>query len=76
MKSLTSKERENIASYRECKPKQLGNLHERMKLVVELMRESGLIPDGHQLSVAIYDLETEVSCYTPATPPLGQRAIC
>jgi hypothetical protein len=53
--------------------RQLGNLHERMRYVMELLREhTESVP--HELANAIYDLETEVSYHTPAKPAYGRRS--
>jgi hypothetical protein len=60
--------------YRKAQPKQFGDLHERMKLVIALMQAAkASVPD--ELWHAIYDLETEVSFYEPAKPPYGRRVI-
>lgn len=58
--------------YEETKPKQFGNLHERMRFAMELMlRHNDVIPAA--LWHAMYDLETEVKMHEPAMPPFGRR---
>lgn len=54
--------------YKDAKPRQLGNLHERMKFVLEAMQKGerdkpGSIP--RDLWDGMYDLETEVGKHTP-----------
>lgn len=63
------------AAYEATPPKRLGNLHERMKLVVALMcdeRQRALVSEP--LWLAVWDLQTEVRYHRPATPPYGRRA--
>lgn len=60
--------------YRRCSPVERGNLHERMKYVIDLLEMNrGQVPIGSDLWNAIYDLETEVSYHSPKIPPCGQR---
>jgi len=73
---LTNRDNARAAQYRECKPKQFGTLHERMKYVMELLRVSDKkTPVMNDLREAIFDLETEVSFYEPKKPPYGKRII-
>lgn len=72
MRQATRKEIANRDAYRKCTPKQFGNVHERMKLVVELLNKCDRLAFSHELWTAIYDLETEVSFYEPKNPPHGQ----
>lgn len=54
------------------KPKQYGNLHERMQYLIK-------VADKHQAEIpaavyaAIFDLRTEVRNYEPVNPPYGSR---
>jgi hypothetical protein len=66
-------DRANEARYEAANPKFLGNLHERMKLVMEIVNNSHLWETHHELHIAICDLKTEVSFYDPQEPPFGQR---
>jgi hypothetical protein len=68
-----SKASENAARYEGCRPKALGNLHERLKFVVECGRAHGLWETHRELWNAILDLEVEAKHYTPARPPHGRR---
>jgi hypothetical protein len=72
---LTNKDKARAAKYRQCKPKQFGNLHERMQYVMALLNsgdsESSI---GYALRTALYDLETEVKFYEPQDPPYGRRS--
>ena len=60
----------NKTSYHEAQPKQMGNLHERMKNVVKITKKCKTIPQS--LIEAINLLENEVECYDPV-PSYGQR---
>ncbi len=61
-------------SYAEAKPKQFGNMHERMKYLIAVATE-------HEAEVpndvwhAIWDLKTEVEGHTPIEPPFGRRVV-
>jgi hypothetical protein len=57
---------------------QFGNLHERMKFVLEAMqRAEKATPDSipHDLWHGVFDLETEVRGHVPAEPPFGRRLV-
>jgi hypothetical protein len=57
-----------------AKPKQFGNLHERMRYLRDLARERhDKIPS--EVLTAIFDLETEVEGHKPANPPHGRRLV-
>jgi hypothetical protein len=73
-KALTDSDLAIEASYHAEKPDALGNLHQRMKAVVERAREIGLSRIDNDLWQAIHDLQTEVSFYVPARPPFGRRS--
>jgi hypothetical protein len=62
------------ASYDEAKPKQFGNLHERMKFLIEVAsaRQPEVPTDAWH---AIFDLETEVRGYRAIEPPFGRRPV-
>ena len=69
---LNQSEIHRAQKYQLAEPKQFGNLHQRMKLVILLMqKERELMP--HDLWNAIYDLETEVKYHEPAKPPYARR---
>lgn len=74
--------RANKEKYCDAEPKFLGDLHQRMKHVIqaleecrtELARDPRLRGSFTQLATAICDLETEVAGHTPWQPPVGKRA--
>lgn len=71
---LTEKDFEQARKYRATKPKQFGNLHERMKFLMEKIEgKHSQIPN--EIWQAIFDLETEVEYHTPANPPFGRRIL-
>jgi hypothetical protein len=73
---ITKKEFENVDHYNKCKSKQLGNLHERMRYVMELLADC---ESESKMSVelwnAIADLELEVQFHEPKNPPIAKRNI-
>lgn len=72
MKTDPADDQKTVESYEEAKPKQFGNLHERMKFLIGLLR-TDLDKDYPGLRVAAYDLETEVKHYRPEKRPFGSR---
>lgn len=82
---LGMKEKRNAQTYAQESPKQLGNLHQRMKFVIRALEEARgwktSEPDPefdnfyHDLVFGIFDLETEVKFYKPAKPPFARRQI-
>lgn len=65
--------RDNEQAYKGAKPKQFGNLHERMKYLMTLISDFDkckTIPN--EVMHAIYDLKTEVEGCKPITPPVGR----
>lgn len=82
---LGMNEKRNAALYEHELPKQLGNLHQRMKFVMKALEEARgwntSEPDRefdqmyHDLIWGLLDLEREVKHYTPAEPPFGQRSV-
>ena len=81
---LGLKQKQMANTYDEAKPKERGNLHERMKFVVKALDEARgwrtSEPDPefdqlyHDLVFGIFDLETEVKFYEPVRPPYAQRS--
>lgn len=63
-----------IRQYNEAKPKQFGNMHERMKFLLQEMHANGHASIPNSVGVAIWDLLTEVK-NTPAQKSYGQRTI-
>jgi hypothetical protein len=61
------------ARYSAAKPDDLGNLHERMKAVIERAQEINLSRIDIVLWHHLFDLQTEVSFHEPALPPYGHR---
>jgi hypothetical protein len=80
MANLTKADNAQARAYGKAKPKELGNLHERMKYAVALAdaayeKGGGKFDQEHPyLRMAIYDLQTEVQYYEPAKPPFGRRS--
>lgn len=74
-KRLTRSDREIERAYEAAKPDSLGNLHERMKAVIERGREIELWKIDNNLWQHIHDLQTEVSMHEPAKPPFGHRIV-
>lgn len=69
---ITKEQEATRKDYLDAKPKQFGNLHERMKLVMELLKDDR-DSISTELETALHDLETEVSYHKPAKPPYGRR---
>ena len=61
------------SEYKNTEPRQLGNLHQRMRYVMEVMQRIGHKRIGNELWQAVFDLQTEVMFHTPAEPPYGHR---
>ena len=78
---------QNRADYAKAKPKQFGNLHERMKFLIQhagkleeatreaRMNDRKLMPGFGDVWHAIWDLETEIKGHTPDEPPHGRRVV-
>ena len=76
----------NAAFYKNANPRQLGNLHERMKFVMKALEKARgfetnepdhgkfdqMYPD---LVCGLFDLQNEVRYYTPARPAFGKRIV-
>jgi hypothetical protein len=65
-KSLAARDRTVVARYRDATANPLGDLHQRMKAVVEGAHRIGLEDIDLALWNAIFDLETEVKYHEPA----------
>ncbi len=76
MAKIITRAQEAVADrYRDARPRQLGDLHQRMRWVMEVARKdkaAGAL--GNDLWQALHDLQTEVSYHEPARPPFGKRA--
>ena len=83
MPKLTKEDEAVALSYEAAKPRQTGNLHERMRFVVETLRKIREAQEGGfggafdskymNLAMGIFDLETEVKYSRPAKPSYGSR---
>ena len=73
MANLTDDNLRCMREYKKCNPVQLGNLHQRMKYVMAIMRRLGQDHVDSALWHAVFDMETEVKFYKPASPPFGHR---
>jgi len=62
-----------VSSYDKAKAKQFGDMHERMKYLVEVAHKNGNGAVPNDVWHAIFDLETEVRNHTPIHPPFGKR---
>lgn len=74
MANLTDDNLRCMREYKKCNPVQLGNLHQRMKYVMKIMQRLGPDRVGNELWHAVFDLQTEVQCFEPVSPPFGHRA--
>jgi hypothetical protein len=61
------------ARYQAARPDPLGNLHERMKAVLERAQEIGLWRIDDRIWQHLHDLQLELMFHEPADPPFGQR---
>lgn len=71
-----SKEEQRISvlckRFNQSKPKQYGNLHERMQYLIKLVeKQVDTVPAD--VYAAVFDLRTEVRNYEPVDPPYGTR---
>lgn len=62
----------NQRDYDQAKSKQLGDLHQRMKFLIEVAKPYEEVLPG-EVWHAIWDLKDEVENYKPARPPFGRR---
>jgi len=61
-------------NYEACAPRQFGDLHQRMKFLMDLVQgRQGEFPND--VWHAIWDLKTEVENHVPENPPFGRRAV-
>jgi hypothetical protein len=72
---ITRKNQVTADRYRATVPKQLGDLHERMRYLMQLGSEAELWKTHNDLWHALHDLEVEVSFHEPAHPPFGKRIV-
>ena len=78
-KNTPNRPQANRAAYLKCQPRQLGDLHERTKYLVALVKRIDRRPgdavlvgfDWNHLRWAAFDLETEAQFYKPRRPPYG-----
>jgi hypothetical protein len=61
------------ARYEAATPDNLGDLHQRMKAVVDRANDIDLPSIDVHLWGYIHDLQLEVSYHRPAKPPFGKR---
>jgi len=57
------------------KPRQLGNLHERMRFALDAMIQHGEASIPLDLWNGVWDLATEVEGHAPAKQPYGRRLV-
>jgi len=69
----TVQKKQNANDYELAKPKQFGNLHQRMKFLVDKVNNAGEAGLPLELRWAVFDLEMEVKHYQPKEPPFGSR---
>jgi len=70
---LTKRDLEQREKYYAANPKKQGNLHERMKWLVNRFLQRELLSTDQELYTAIVELEDEITFYTPANPPFAER---
>jgi hypothetical protein len=70
---LTAADIKRRNAYLTIEAKRMGNLHERMRYLVKCLRgcTTDMVPEDFR--EAVYDLETEVMFYAPASPPFAKR---
>ena len=67
----TIKAADNVRQYEDAKPEQFGNLHERMKYLMQVIHEQRAdVPSD--VWHAIYDLETELEHYETKVYSFGK----
>lgn len=71
---LTKADRQHRQDYEQTEPKQMGNLHERMKYVMSIASEERELISG-SFWQALCDLQLEVLHHVPANPPYGRRTM-
>lgn len=72
---ITEKDAAVREQYQRTKPKYLGNLHERMQLVMALAGTAELRRTHVELWTAIQALQIEVKYYKPQDPPYADRCV-
>ncbi|HKP03668.1 MAG TPA: hypothetical protein VJU77_09950 [Chthoniobacterales bacterium] len=80
---ISPKDREVARAYEAAKPKQFGNLHQRMKFVMRGLEEARgwntsepdpqFDEDHPDLVHGLFDLEKEIKYHVPAKPPFATR---
>ena len=71
---LSYEERMRKIAFEDVQPKHLGNLHERMQYVMDLLqRERKNVAE--EFWQAVWDLRLEVAFYEPVEPPYAKRRI-
>jgi len=63
---------ESQRAYEKATPEQFGNLHGRMKYLMEKMREAGWEDVPHDVWHAVFDLETELKHHEVQPYSFGQ----
>ena len=69
---LTNHDLAQRAKYDAAKPKQGGNLHERMKYLISICNIYQCWKND-EIWQALFGLQEEVSFHAPANPPFGTR---
>jgi hypothetical protein len=59
--------------YLRARPAPFGDLHQRMRHLIECARRCGLHRHDNATWQALWDLAAEVSYHEPARPPYGRR---
>jgi hypothetical protein len=72
---LTKKDKAIAEQFNNVKPKQFGNLHERMQYLIHMIHSQYPAEFDSDVWNAVLDLRTEVSYYEPKSPPYGHRTV-
>jgi len=74
MSKTGSRDIDQAKEYEACKAKQFGNLHERMKFLINAISDAGQEKIDVKIWHAVFDLETEVKYHKPTSPPYGRKS--
>jgi hypothetical protein len=69
------KHKSNAQRYEQAQPEQFGDIHGRMKFLMEMCHKYHSEGIPTMVWHAVFDLETEVKNYEPINPPFGRRLV-
>lgn len=73
MTSISSNDSIIASAYRNAMPEQFGNLHQRMKWLIETIQRQAESVIPSDVQQAVHELESEIKHHVPAKPPLAMR---